>query len=485
MKIINISLVAALTLCPLFAKEKRILKSNYILKYNILPPKADSLSEFFKKGVFYARIRSNSFIWDWDKEKKNKRKDNWAVAVGGSLIYKSAYFKDFSFTVGLYTSQNPWHMKREDFLYIKAADSFSKYKVSKGEAFDINTLAQSFIEYKKYKTSIRYGRQLFESLLAKSNDSKMIPNTFLGYSLKSDYFKNFSFKAAYFTKQKLRDHEKFHDVITYKDAFGNKWANNNDSGAHEGLSYKRLKKAGKDTSNVLEIFEIDSNPVKNMSLVANYTKVPGLLHYLGGDIYYSFKISKGFKIIPGFRYIKQFDDGAGEVGGASIERKTAGYKDKHSLDTYVFASRLDFKIDAFLVRLGYSKIEDKGDFVAPWRGLPTKGFTRAMSQKNWFANTKSYMVKLSFDLDKAGILKGAKSDIKYAYDNYDDKKSATPADSKIYYFSFFQKSDFLKGLYFRLRAERVDQKSGIKDIKGKTKEDKSYNQFRFEINYLF
>ncbi len=485
MKIINLSfaLIAAVSLSS-FAKEKVILKSNNLLKYKILPKEADSLEDFFKEGLFYARFRVNTFLWDWDKEYKNKTKDNWAVGVGGSLIYKSAKFKGISFTIGLYTSQNPWHMKREDFIYVKGADTFSKYKVSRGGEFDINTMAQSYIEYKKYKTNIRYGRQLFESLLAKSNDSKMIPNAFEGWSFNSSYFKDIVFKGAYFTKQKLRDKEDFHDVITYKDSYGNRWGNNDDSGAHEGLSYKRLKKADKDTSNVLEILELSYERIKNLKVILNYTKVPELLHYAGGDIYYSFDFDK-FKISPGFRYIRQFDDGAGEVGGASVEKKTAGYKDKKSLDSYVFASRVDFKYKPFLIRLGYSKIEDKGDIVAPWRGLPTKGFTRAMSRKNWFSNTKSYMLKLAFDLDRAGILKDAKADIKYVYENYDDKKSATPPDSKVYYVGFFQKAPFIKGLYYKIRAERVDQKSGVKDIKEKIKKDKSFNEFRFEINYLF
>ncbi|NPA82738.1 MAG: OprD family porin [Epsilonproteobacteria bacterium] len=488
MKIIRISLVAALILSlesGTLAKEKRILDSDNILEYKVLPKDVDNLSDLFKEGVFYGRVRLNTFLWDWDKEIKGKTKDNWAAGVGGNVIYKSAYFKGFGMSVGFYTSQNPWHMDRKDFIYIKAADTFSKLKVSRGGSFSINTLAQAYIEYKNHKTSVKYGRQIFESLLAKSNDSKMIPNTFEGWSLVSGYFPKTTMKAAYFTKQKLRDHEDFHDVITYKDASGNKYANNDDSGAHEGLSYKRLSKHGKDTSNSLIIFEVKSKSFKNLKLLANYTAVPGLIHFISTEAHYGIKIDKNFKVVPGIRYIKQIDDGAGEVGGASIEKKTAGYRDKHSLDSYLLGVRVDFKTKALLFRVGYTEVEDKGDIVNPWRGHPTSGFSRGMSRKNWYADTKSYMLKVGFDLDKLGILDGAEGEMKYIYEDYDDKKSATPPDSKVYYAGLFQKVKSVKGLYLKFRAERVDQKKGVVDIKGKEKLDKSFNQFRFEVNYLF
>jgi len=43
--------------------------------------------------------------------------------------------------------------------------------------------------------------------------------------------------------------------------------------------------------------------------------------------------------------------------------------------------------------LGYSKIADKADFTTPWRAFPTGGYTRAMGQTNWYANTSSYLLR--------------------------------------------------------------------------------------------
>ncbi len=81
-------------------------------------------------------------------------------------------------------------------------------------------LAQAYIKYNISKTSIKVGRQIFESFLTKSNDTKMIPNTFEGYTIESKEHEKTHFHAAYLTAQKLRDHTSFHDVITFKDSAG-------------------------------------------------------------------------------------------------------------------------------------------------------------------------------------------------------------------------------------------------------------------------
>ena len=63
------------------------------------------------------------------------------------------------------------------------------------------------------------------------------------------------------------------------------------------------------------------------------------------------------------------------------------------LTTWLLGVRCDLALDNLQLRLAYTKVADKADIIAPWRGFPTAGFTRAMSQYNWYANTKSYMVQ--------------------------------------------------------------------------------------------
>ncbi len=478
----------------LLAEEKRVLNLNMTLKYNLVPKEAQSLQEIFTTGEFYSRLRVNTFKWDWDKEYPGKTKDNWAMGIGGSLIFKSAYYNGFGATLGLYTTQNPWHMDAEDVGFVKAGkDTFSRYSVVTGDGFGMTVPAEAFIEYKRDKTNFKAGRQIFESFLTKSNDTKMIPNTFEGYSLVSKYFPKTTIKAAYFTKQKLRDHTKFHDVITYGkdlnsdgdiDDPGEIWANNDDSAVHKGLSEINLKAAGKDTDNSLVIFEVINRAIDKIKLMVNYTAVPELLHYVTGEVHYTVNLGE-YKLIPGVRYMKQFDDGAGEVGGANLKEKIAGYNNPNSLDSNLFAARVDLKSKVWAFRLGYSKIEDKGDIVAPWRGFPTGGFTRAMGQYNWQANTKSWMIRADYDFGKAKLIPGLKGLIRYVVQDFDDKKPGVQADSNVIHIDLVEKFASIPGLYAKVRLGFVNGDDNIRDINGDLKNDPSYNEYRFELNYLF
>lgn len=82
------------------------LKGNMQVEYNTLPRNVDTIYDQFAKGIFYARLRSNTFYWDWDIE-TSKLQDNKAMGVGGSIIYKSGVFNGFSGTIGYYGSLNP------------------------------------------------------------------------------------------------------------------------------------------------------------------------------------------------------------------------------------------------------------------------------------------------------------------------------------------------------------------------------------------
>ena len=496
MKGLKLSLAALLAMgvCQgvAFAKEKRTLKGNMTLKYNVLPGNAESLSEMFTKGEWYGRLRFNSFLWDWDKEYPGKTKDNWAIGIGGSLIYKTAYFNGFGATVGLYTSQNPWHMDKDEVKFVKAGkDTFSRYKVKHSGHFGLNSVAQAYLEYKGSKNSFKVGRQIFESLLTKSNDTKMIPNTFEGYTLTSNYFPKTTIKLAYLTRQKLRDHEDFHDVLTFKDASGDSWGNNDDSAVNKVLNFQNFVAAGKDTHHDLIVAEVSNKSIPNLKWLLNYTTVPDVVAL--GSVEAHYKIPLGdYALIPGIRYIKQWDRGADDIGRlgkpvANLKGKGDGYKDPYSVDSHLFAARIDLKAKnkIWWARIGYSKVADKADIIAPWRGFPTGGFTRAMAQYNWYANTKTWMVRGVVNFDRAGLVSGLKASLRYAIQDFDDKKPGVQADSKIVHLDLVEKVKSIPGLYVKFRMGLVNGDDNIHDINGKLKKDPSYNEYRFEINYLF
>ena len=475
------------------AKEKRTLKGNMTLKYNVLPGEATSLEEMFTKGEFYGRLRLNTFKWDWDKEYDGKTKDNWAMGIGGSLIFKSAYYQGFGATLGLYTTQNPWHMDADDVKYVKAGkDTFSRYKVKTDNGFGMTVPAEAFIEYKRDKTSLKIGRQIFESLLTKSNDTKMIPNTFEGYSLVSKYFPKTTIKLAYFTKQKLRDHTRFHDVITFKDENGESWNNNDDSAVNKALTYQNFVDAGKDPNNDLVVAELTNKSIKNLKWMINYTTVPDVVALASVEAHYKIPIGD-YNLVPGFRYIKQYDKGAKDIGDlgkavANLKAKGDGYSDPYSVDGSLFAARIDLKAKnkIWWARLGYSKVADDADIIAPWRGFPTGGFTRAMAQYNWYANTKTWMIRGVYDFDKAGLVSGLKASLRYAMQDFDDDKPGVQADSNIVHLDLIEKVKSIPGLYLKFRMGLVNGDDDTIPL-GSTepKNDPSYNEYRFEINYLF
>ena len=465
-------------------KPKRQMRGNMTLKYNVLPGNTDSIAGMFSDGVFYGRVRSNTFYWDWaDENEAKKRKTNKAWGLGGSLIYKSAVYNGVSFTLGYYGSINPSFFREDesDVGFVKAGkDTFSRYKVKKGGGFGIHTLAQGFLEYNNGTIDIRLGRQLFESVFTKSNDTKMIPNSFDGITVAAKVAPKTKVRAAYFTAQKLRDHENAHDVVTFKDSAGESWANNDDSAIHKGLNYKAFVAAGEDTDHKLYLADFRTKYVKNLDLTLSYLQVPGIVKDFVAEAHYKIPLGQsGWALRPGVRYFLQKDDGGGAVAGnKNLKGKPlTGYAAgvNGSMDSSLLNARIDLKMPnkKGFFRLGYSKVEDKADIFAPWRGFPTGGFTRAMAQYNWYANTKTYMVRAVYKFTPK-----FKASVRYAIQDFDDNKPGVQADSNVIHLDTWY--NFTKNFQMKTRIGIVNADTG-----NTGKQDVSYNEYRLEFNYLF
>ncbi|MCD4668465.1 MAG: DUF3570 domain-containing protein, partial [Sulfurimonas sp.] len=216
---------------------------------------------------------------------------------------------------------------------------------------------------------------------------------------------------------------------------------------------------------------------KNLKLNLSYAMVPDILSNLTFESHYTISVSDGWKIIPGLRYVQQFDHLGASYGVANLKANQDGYKDVNSLDSSLLALRVDIKKDAFLARFGYSKVADKADIVTPWRGFPTGGFTRALAQYNWYANTKVYMFRAGYDFSKADIIPGFSIMARYAIQDFDDNKAGVQADTNILHIDARQ--NIGKNLEAKVRLGFVSDK----DSAGKA--DVSYNEYRFELNYFF
>ncbi|MFA7611463.1 MAG: hypothetical protein WCY51_08190, partial [Sulfurimonas sp.] len=293
-------------------------------------------------------------------------------------------------------------------------------------------------------------------------------------------------RGAYFTAQKLRDHTSFHDVLTFKDSSGSSWNNNDDSAVHKGLSYSNLKPHGKE-ENELVVVNFKNKSINNLVMDVTYGSVPGLFSSLTGELNYKIALSDNLSLTPGVRHMQQFDDGAGVIGGASLSGTLAGltgaqqgYKDASSLDTSLSMARLVLTDGIFKAQIAYSQVADESDIIAPWRGFPTGGYTRAMAQYNWRADTKTTSAEVYYDFGKAKILDGFSALARYAMQDFDEDKQAAgvQADSNILHMDFRQR--FTPTIDAKIRLAFVDADDRV----GGDNKD-SYNEYRFELNYLF
>ncbi len=462
-------------------KPKWQLNGNMTVKYNTLPGEVDTISALFSEGLFYGRLRANAFNWDWSEETE-KLHDNHAMGIGGSLIYKSASLHGFSGTAGFYTSQNPgfYNMDSDEVGFVKAGkDTLSRLKVKQTGNWGMNVLGQAFLQYNSEVLDIIAGRQLFESVFTASNDTKMIPNTFDGVSAAAKIYDKTTARVAYFTDQKLRDHTTAHDVITFKDESGESWANNDDAAVHRGLNYANFVAAGEDPDHDLIVADIQTKAIKNLKATLSYLQVPGIVQDLVLEAHYKVAFDNGWAVKPGFRYFYQMDDGGGDIAGyTNITGKEAiGYNlgTDNSLDSSLIAARIDVTMPnkQGFFRLGYSKIDDKADILTPWRGFPTGGFTRAMAQYNWFANTETWMARVVYK-----VTPNLNMSLRYAIQDFDDAKKYVPADSDVWNLDVVYR--LTDQLYLKGRVGIVNADPGDTG-----KLDTSYNEYRAEINYLF
>ncbi|WP_294929580.1 OprD family outer membrane porin [Sulfurimonas sp.] len=488
------AVVVSLLASSVFADDtqpKRVLKNNMMEVYKTLPSSVDNLSDAFTKGIFYGRLRTNAFRWDWKNDQVND--DNKAFGIGGSMIYKTAPLHGLSATAGLYYANNPFSSLREDDAdvgSVKAGkDTFSRYNVKTSGDWSMAVLAQAYIQYDVSKTSFKVGRQIFESFLTKSNDTKMIPNTFEGYTVTINEIPKTTIRGAYFNSQKLRDHTTFHDVLTFKDSSGESWNNNDDAAVHKGLNYTNLSAHGKE-ENELVVVDLKNKSIDNLVVDVTYGSVPGLLSSLTGELNYKIKLGDKLSLTPGVRHMQQFDNGAGEIGGASLSGGLAmdknpttnlGYKDRFDLDSSLTMARLVLTDGILKVQVAYSAVADEADIVAPWRGFPTGGYTRAMAQYNWRADTKTASAEVYYDFGKAKILDGFSALARYAMQDFDEDKQAggVQADSNILHIDL--RKQFTPTFDAKIRMAFVDADERVAD--GVDKD--SYNEYRFELNYLF
>ncbi|WP_295055178.1 OprD family outer membrane porin, partial [Sulfuricurvum sp.] len=223
-------------------------------------------------------------------------------------------------------------------------------------------------------------------------------------------------------------------------------------------------------------------------------------------------------ITLGGRYMQQFDQGAGDIikpkdassiysAGAVTATSPTGGNAKvrfkgdsdNRVDTYMYALRTVVNYGASKLLLAYSHTDGEGDLIAPWRGFPTDGYTRSMTQTDWNANTKSY--KAQFDYDFNTLISGFSALVSYSYYNRDTTKIGYQGQTQRYYGNGDTHQWNIDGLYkvasikgLELKARYMIQNNDVvgQNIAGNSggpsegiKNDTSNNELRLEANYRF
>ena len=458
---------------------KQTLLNNGQLRYNDTQERAQNLNELFSKGHFYGRLRSHTFYYQWDKE-DSTHNSHLISALGGSIAYKSALYKKFDLFTALYFSQAFFNNSKDPVSLLKSGkDALSRFDYLNYNRSYMAVLGQAYMRYNFARhTSLKLGRQLVEGFYTKSNDTKMIPNTFDGLSFKYRSKKSQKLHLSLLSRQKLRDHTQAHGVLVYGDANSSSaskptWSQNDDSAMHKGLSYTVLKNAGLDPYMPLITGDYENHTIKNLKLSLAFYSVPTLLSQVMGELNYTFAF-KHFTFIPGFRYIQQFDDQAGAIGGAAYNASAtslSGYKNPNSLNSSMFGLRALFKFKQTKLNLAMTQISDQADLITPWRGFPTASYTRSMGRYNWQANTKSYRIELVQNANRLGVYKKAFVQASFLYTDADESKGYY--DENYYYIGFIQNPTL--AFQWRLRLGYAQSQnlygSGL--------------DARFECNYLF
>jgi hypothetical protein len=399
--------------------------------------------------------------------------------VGGSLVYKTGRYKGVNATAGFYSAFNPissLNVEQADAGLAKAGkDTFSRKALKEDGDRHMNVLAEAFLEFKRKNTMIKLGRQKHESVLTKSNDTKMIPNTFEGISVKHK-IKKTTLNAAYFTGQKLRDHTSFHNVLTYDG-----WNQNDDSAIHKGLT-----SANGAQKQPLMLFNIQNRTIPTLKLDATILRIPDMLETYVLEANKAYYIADEYKVVPGIRYLLQKDKGAGAIGGASLSADATldqKYSDPNSVDSALYAGRVVVEKGEGKALLGYSRIADEADIIAPWRGFPTGGYTRAMAQYNWYANTETWMIGYGHDLGRDGLVPGVRFQANYAFQNFDgdkvDNGGSPLLDTNIFHLDVWKTFANIENLEMKFRMGLVHSSVDVNN------NYKGYEEYRFEMNYLF
>lgn len=447
---------------------------------------ADNLESAFKDGKFDGRLRAQYFNTNWDDNgiAGKNGPDASGLAVGGSLIYKTSPLYGFSAGVGLYTTQNPGGWTSVDDgttaatskdLFLRDSTRPSGAPVSATYGTGYAVLAQTYLQYNIFKTKVRAGRMLMSNPWMSPNNTKMIPIAIEGYEVTSSDIPNTTIKFNYADKIKERG-------MTYFSSMADTGDTPDKISAYYSTHYGATQGTHGDAPGVL-IVGLKNKSVDNLELQAWGMHWADLVDQAMVEANYSLKTGDAIVTLGG-RYIKQNDRGAGDI----ILPKTNNHDIDNSVDTSLYALHAIVNYHAAKLTLATSHTANGGDLIAPWRGFPTDGYTRSMTQTDWNANTKAYKAQIDYDFN--ALVSGFSTLLSYSvYDRDPSKRPYQSMTDRGYQNGdtnqwnldlMYKLSKNYKGM--ELKARFMDQNSDKTALETK---NTSNREMRLEANYYF
>lgn len=443
---------------------------------------AEDLASALTNGKWEKRIRTQYFYTDWDDNSVTGKNgdDAKGLAVGGSLLYKTAPLHGFTAGLGVYATTNPFQMTDEEDgkTATTSLDLFRRAGSQKfyGEGYAV--LAQAYLGYDFARSKTRAGRFLMKNPWVTPNDTKMIPIAVQGLELVSNDIPNTKIQLDYMDAFKERGEIYFGNMADGLDV-------PNAIRKQYSTHYNTGDDSKGDSSGVV-VAGVTNKSIDNLELQAWGMHWDGLVSQARVEANYGFKLGD-VNVGLGGLGIMQFDNGAGKF----ILPKANNGDNDNSIDTHLVALRTTMNYGNAKLLLAGSQTSNDGDLIAPWRAFPTNGYTRSKTITDWNAGTKAYKIGLGYDFKDS--INGLSANLSYSkYDRDESKKPYASAtnrgfangDTNQWNLDVVQKlSGKFKGV--ELKARFMDQENKPTMLTAATQKELSNREMRLEANYRF
>ena len=395
----------------LFPRVKHLLRD--------LPP-------FFRDTELEWNTRSYYFD---QRNQDDSRAQAWTL--GGSLTYRSGWFKEF-FSLGavFYVSQKLIGKKNRDGT-----------RLLKPEQRSFTVLGQSYARLRYRDQRLTLYRQELNLPYVNRNDSRMVPNTFEGYTLRGSFSElpriaKLNYTAGYLTRMKQRDDD---DFINMSEAAGVP------APSSHGLSFAGVQIA----------------PFEGFSFGAidYFVKDTINIAYATGDYLYSLSDDLGLRFQGQFTH--QRSVGNDELPGSPFT-------------TWVVGGRVAASYRDLILALAATSTDDGAAILSPFGSYP--GFVSLMQQDFNRAGEDAWLVGLSYHFTRLG-LEGFSAVANYAegYGARDPDTGSSLSDQREFNLTldYHVKKGRLRGFWLRVRGSVLDTDGA----------DRIDHQLRVVLNY--